>query len=56
MIACPKCGADTRVMETRDERRTRVCMAVACGAKFVTVELPVTTSLVDAAAALRGAR
>jgi transcriptional regulator NrdR family protein len=42
MIACPKCGDDSVVVETRGNRRRRACRDVACNAKFTTVELVTT--------------
>lgn len=43
MIACPLCGAKTRVTETRvtatSARRRRACCAPACAGKVTTVEV-----------------
>lgn len=43
MIACPTCGGDTGVLETRDAtayvRRRRICKNPACGTKVTTVEV-----------------
>lgn len=42
MIACPKCGADTTVLETRVApeyaRRRRLCKVASCGTKVTTLE------------------
>jgi transcriptional regulator NrdR family protein len=43
MRRCPECGADTSVLETRDEstthtRRRRICKNAACGHRFTTAE------------------
>jgi len=47
MIACPACGAETRVMETRatgyGARRRRICTDVACGGRVTTLEVAVQT-------------
>lgn len=46
MIACPRCGAKTRVLETRvtasSTRRRRGCTALGCAGKVTTVEVVVT--------------
>lgn len=45
MIACPTCGAKTRVVETRasssSARRRRDCTAPGCAGKVTTVEVVV---------------
>lgn len=46
MIACPKCGQPTTVLETRSTgparvRRRRRCDSVSCGAKVTTIEIPI---------------
>lgn len=45
MIACPRCGRDTHVSETRSSsnavRRRRICVDVSCGTRVTTLELPV---------------
>ena len=45
MIACPLCGAKTRVLETRvtatSARRRRGCSAGGCSGKVTTVEVVV---------------
>lgn len=53
---CPKCGASTRVLETRGQatpplnRRVRVCAAGGgdtakhCGYRFATIEQPIGTT------------
>jgi transcriptional regulator NrdR family protein len=45
MIACPRCGAKTRVLETRvtatSARRRRGCTASGCSGKVTTVEVVV---------------
>lgn len=52
MIACPSCGADSAVYETRatpgGARRRRVCKDAACGQKFSTIELPLGVPTRDA--------
>jgi hypothetical protein len=44
MIVCPKCGADTRVSETRAApsgvRRRRACLSTACDGRVTTLEVP----------------
>lgn len=37
MMPCPTCGGDTAVLETRNARRRREC--VACGVRLVTTEI-----------------
>lgn len=43
MIACPACGADTGVVETRRNgtfaRRRRRCVSTQCGHRITTMEL-----------------
>ena len=43
MIACPHCGAKTRVLETRvtatSARRRRGCSASGCSGKVTTIEV-----------------
>lgn len=43
MIACPVCGSETSVLETRASpeyaRRRRRCKKVGCGTKVTTVEV-----------------
>lgn len=45
MIACPLCGAKTRVLETRataaSARRRRGCSASGCAGKVTTIEVVV---------------
>ena len=45
MIACPLCGAKTRVLETRvtatSARRRRGCSASGCSGKVTTIEVVV---------------
>ena len=45
MIACPLCGAKTRVLETRataaSARRRRGCLADGCTGKVTTIEVVV---------------
>lgn len=45
MIACPKCGSRTGVVESRGVgnfiRRRRICETVACGHRVTTVEITV---------------
>jgi hypothetical protein len=41
VIVCPSCGAPSTVIETRGNRRRRICDVVVCGRKFSTLELPV---------------
>jgi transcriptional regulator NrdR family protein len=44
MIACPLCGSDTTVNETRatpyGARRRRRCRQVSCGGRVTTIEVP----------------
>jgi transcriptional regulator NrdR family protein len=48
MIACPKCGAPTRVKETRQTgsyaRRRRLCSGLSCNGRVTTVEIPLNAS------------
>lgn len=45
MITCPECGAETRVIETREtpsgayQRRRRACVSIACNRRLSTVEM-----------------
>lgn len=43
MIACPTCGSETTVLETRDTpnyvRRRRICKDPSCGIKVTTAEV-----------------
>lgn len=43
-IACPTCGGDTRVSETRSTnqgvRRRRHCLSRECGGRLTTIEFP----------------
>ena len=45
MISCPRCGAKTRVLETRvtatSVRRRRGCVVGGCSGKVTTVEIVV---------------
>lgn len=45
MIACPRCGSKTRVLETRvtatSARRRRGCLADGCSGKVTTIEVVV---------------
>ena len=45
MIACPRCGAKTRVLETRmtarSARRRRGCVVGGCPGKVTTIEVVV---------------
>lgn len=41
MIACPKCGGDTQVKETRGARRIRWCRDFKCDGKLSTIEVSV---------------
>lgn len=47
MIACPKCGRETTVAETRTidhyVRRRRHCPSIACGARVTTAEIVIAT-------------
>lgn len=40
MIPCPKCGGDTRVLETRVHKRRRICKDISCAARISTTEVP----------------
>lgn len=40
MMPCPRCGADTRVIDTRGITRTRRC--VSCDERFATREIAAT--------------
>lgn len=55
MIPCPRCGAKTRVLETRvtvmSARRRRGCTASGCDGKVTTVEIAVTEGQASALAA-----
>ena len=47
MLACPTCGADSDVIETRNAspqlaRRRRMCRSTSCGHKFTTYEIIVS--------------
>lgn len=47
MIACPVCGSETRVTDTRVvnptcSRRRRVCTARTCPGKITTYEMPLS--------------
>jgi len=54
MISCPRCGAKTRVLETRvtatSARRRRGCTASGCTGKVTTVEVIVPEGRVSALA------
>jgi len=39
MIPCPKCGGDTKVSETRGNRRRRICADYTCNARITTREV-----------------
>lgn len=43
MIACPSCGSETSVLETRVAtsyaRRRRICKSIKCGEKITTMEV-----------------
>jgi transcriptional regulator NrdR family protein len=45
VIACPTCGRDSTVYETRSvqggSRRRRICSDVGCGKRFTTIEVAV---------------
>ena len=56
---CPKCGADTKVVDSRPThehrlRRRRACVLIPCGHRFTTYE--VEASVLEQAKATRGAR
>ena len=38
-MKCPRCQAETRVLETREPKRRRECTDPACGHRFSTVEV-----------------
>lgn len=54
MIACPLCGAKTRVLETRvtatSARRRRSCSVGGCSGKVTTVEIVVSDGRASALA------
>ena len=39
MIRCPRCGADTKVAETRGAKRRRICSSITCNARLTTKEV-----------------
>lgn len=43
MIACPACGADTQVLDTRPSKtyakRRRRCVSTQCGQRITTIEM-----------------